>query len=184
MGTWCTTPSNTKPQAETNNNISKSLNSTQIGSGGRQRKNRQKAKEPEPEIDYSDFRNNPILKPAPLENPQDNASSSEDLAVSMASAAKLQNLQPKDEGESRGTVEFGADMKNEDDTVEEVSSSQNNIPKEPEEMWVSFKPSNLETNGAEDDSLSMSFGGAKLQSQKESIASTGIQEANEEGNDL
>lgn len=183
MGTWWTTPSaHTREQAKKSNSNSKTLKTDQTKEIKKHKRGEGPKKEKEPSIDYSDFRNNPILKPAPLDNPQDHASTQDDMGLSMATASKLHNLQPKDERTDSAVVEFGVDMRNMNDTVRESQASQNNEHKSVGDIVVSFKPSNL-TNETEDvDSLDMSFGGSRSSSSKGNFGSTMIK-ANEETHD-
>ncbi|CAI2379638.1 unnamed protein product [Moneuplotes crassus] len=169
MGTCCTTPSaHTKEQAE--KDIKK------------HKRGEKQTKPKEPSVDYSDFRNNPILKPAPLDNPQDHGSNPDDMGLSMATASKLHNIQPKDERTESKVVEFGVDMRNMNDTVRESQISRNTEKRHPDDIVVSFKPSNL-TNQTDDlDSLDMSFGGARSSGFKSDYNSTVIR-ANEETHD-
>ena len=155
--------------------MNKSLTSSQKAGGKKSNKEKGKSQRQEPPVDYTDFRNNPILKPAPLDNPQDNAISGQEMGHSMATASKMQNLRPKDDKREK-VVEFGVDMRNMNDTVTESEIARNSTAKDTDEVVVSFKPSNL-TNDAEDpDTLDMSFGRGGTNDDKAKYASTILKE--------
>ena len=141
-----------------------------------------KKKQPEPEIDYSDFRNNAILKPAPLSNPQENTQNNLDMGLSMAAAAKQSNLKSDEDRKEVKVAEFGTDMKNRNDTItsSEMSFTESNNPKPKNtDIMISFKPINLiKEQPKEDISIDMSFGGQKVM-EKLNYASTLIKENDE-----
>ena len=181
MGTWCATPQTHDKTEASKNNAEKSLATKQrIDST-----NKLKVKEqPEPEIDidYTDFRNNPILKPAPLSNPQDTENNSQ-MPMSMATAAKHLNLKPKEEEkeiQEVKVVEFKADMKNVDDnvTTSEISYTESTKPQHiNSDIMVSFKPVNLDKELENNQiHMDMSFWGDSSK-QKHYYASTLIKES-------
>ena len=161
MGSWCATPSaQAKPEVQQTTSLEKTLKSKQPKE--LQRSVKKKAKEES--VDYSDFRNNPIYKPAPLSNPQDNETSDQKMGLSMAAAAKESNLRPKDE-KRKNNAEFKADMKNVNDTVRESDCSSDNQLKRPtgdSNVLLSFKPNNLNEEITPNSScIDMTFNGEK-----------------------
>ena len=185
MGTWCTTPSpNLKSEASKNSNINKSLATKTESCSSKRNKKYKKESITEDKIDYSDFRNNPILKPAPLSNPQDTENNI-NMAMSLASAAKKENLKPKEKEKDIKEVkisDFGSDMKNiNDDVNAREASITESIKRESQnaEIVVSFNPINL--NKEPDDGTvnrDMSFGGHLIK-ERNYYASTIIKETDE-----
>ncbi|CAI2374263.1 unnamed protein product [Moneuplotes crassus] len=161
MGTCCTKSSHASEQAKKKKSTPRSLVTDQSIKYSKHKRQKKAKTHREEKIDYSDFRNNPILKPAPLDLRQEGRLTRGEMGLSMAAASKQENIKPK-EDESNQVVKFGDDMKNLNDTITESQISESTKHKKVQDVIVSFKPTGLDQKPGSLGTFHMSFGGDVL----------------------